>query len=116
MYNAILLLSVLAVLIIACYISHRHLKKTTEDLQTMIASNYACLDYLKEYAGKTDHALQNLINRHEIQTMMTKYNLAATRLQFLHYQQQAVQNDDFEGAAILANSISQIEKILEAGL
>lgn len=113
MYNAILLLSVLAIVIIACYISHRHLKKTTEDLQTMIASNYACLDYLKEEAEKTNLALQHLINRHELQIVMTKFNLSATRLQFLLHQQQAIKNEDFEGAASLATSISQIETLLE---
>lgn len=112
MYNALLFAGVLMVAF-TCYASYRHFKKIINELREMIASNYACVDYLKEEADATHEALQHLINRHELHISMTKFNLAASRLQFILHQQIAIKNEKFEDAANIANAISQINRLLE---
>lgn len=114
MIDAILLLSVSASIIVSVLllISLRRLKRAIDKTGDAIASNYACLDYLKEEAEGSHQALQHLINRNEYHIAINKFNLSNTRLQLLMHQQYAVQNEDYENAGAFAQAISQIEELL----
>lgn len=115
MVNTILSVSIftLALAILAMYRSHRQMKKAFEVACDSIAGNYACLDWLREEADKSHDALQFLINQHDKHMIMSRYNLANTRLSFSMHQQAAVKAEDFEGAANLAQAISNIEHLLQ---
>lgn len=114
MYNAILISC--AVLMassgIVMLIAQRHVKRQMETLAEVIAGTYACLDYMKEEADHTHEAIQHLINRQGYHIAIDKFNLSASRMQFICHRNQAVQHEDYEDASQFSKAISNIEELL----
>ena len=103
-----------ATLLTTCCVLHnqRKLRRSVDEFADMIAGIYAHLDYLKEATDNNLKALQHILDRQELHIAIDKYNLSITRLQLIELRQNAVENEDYEGAATVSKSIEVVEKLL----
>lgn len=117
MVNSILLTSAIVASLgttIALISQCRKLKRVLEYTEESIAILCAQYDCLKEKSDEHKKMLEYLIDRQHYNTVMNKFMLSDTRLNFHLHRNVATQHEDYEGASMLSQSISQIEELLKA--